>query len=61
LSFQYPAGIVEFSIQWLYSAENKTVLGFQRNAKSLREIRITEIDRKFLRSLNEGFSGGEKT
>ncbi|WP_159801478.1 Fe-S cluster assembly ATPase SufC [Flavobacterium sp. MK4S-17] len=70
LSFQYPVEIPGVSVTNFM----KTVINESRKAKGLEEMpanemlklireksELLEIDRKFLsRSLNEGFSGGEK-
>lgn len=70
LSFQYPVEIPGVSVTNFM----KTAINESRKAKSLEEMpanemlklireksELLEIDRKFLsRSLNEGFSGGEK-
>ena len=70
LSFQYPVEIPGVSVtNFIKTAINETrkakVLGDMPAAEMLKKIKekadLLEIDRKFLsRSLNEGFSGGEK-
>jgi Fe-S cluster assembly ATP-binding protein len=70
LSFQYPVEIpgvsvtnfMKTAINQTRKAQGKEEMGAKEMLKLIREkSELLEIDRKFLsRSLNEGFSGGEK-
>jgi len=62
LSFQYPVDFIKTALNETRKAKGLEDMPASEMLKSIREkAELLEIDRKFLsRSLNEGFSGGEK-